>query len=530
MATNTLAREVFRETVSLSPCRSITTVYDMPPSYPTPVGLGIAVGVVAMASNECKGFGGTKNCTDFSRFGLVTNEKKRSPVKKFQCMSKKNNDQESSGPNLLAIIVGSSFCIAIAIFSFGFPKNLGLCHTTDVPYSCLVDGIRDESVTHVQFVENSRLIYYNTRPVDEIAETSKMVLGRIALMNAFASKRRYQTRNVGDDVSQLIKMLKNHGITYGLDPEPNVEADPLMKLSLISGFILMLLQCYQISSELNLGRMTKRKKRKEQPVTFAEVEGVDAAKAEIIKIVSCISKSKDRKDRKLVSKVPKGVLLTGPPGTGKTLLARALATEVGVSFHVASGTDFVEIFAGRGASRVRKLFEKARNSAPSIIFIDEIDAVGRQRGISFNSEADHTLNQLLIEMDGFYKDDNVVVLAATNIPEKLDPALLRRFTTKVVVGVPDQEGRRKIFGLYMRNVPMQGNKENICDYVASRTEGLVGSDLKEIAEESERLADHREGEFVTLDDVRHALDKAEQNNQFVRKTKTKNFLKFFRWP
>nr|GEW58860.1 ATPase, AAA-type, core [Tanacetum cinerariifolium] len=320
----------------------------------------------------------------------------------------------------------------------------------------------------------------------------------IALLNVFASKWRYQTRNVGDDVSQLIKMIKDHGITYGSDPE------------------------HLSASMKNVKNIIK--KRKEQPVTFAEVEGVDVAKAEILKIVSCINKSKDRKDRKLVSKVPKGVLLTGPPRTGKTLLARSLATEVGVSFHVASGTEFVEIFVGTGVARVRELSEKARKSAPSIIFIDEIDAVCGQRGRTLNSEADHTLNQLLIEMDGFYKDDNVVVIAATNILKKLDPTLLRRFTTKVIVGVPDQDGRRKIFGLYMRNVPMQGDKENICEYVASRTEGLVGSDLKEIAEEAERLAEHREGEFVTLDDVRQALDKAEQNNQFVRKTKTKNFL------
>ena len=219
-------------------------------------------------------------------------------MKKFQCLLKKNNDQEPPGPNIYAIIVGSSFCIAIAIFSFGFPKKLGLCHTTDVPYSCLVDGIRDESVTHVQFVENSRLIYYNTKPsVDQIAGTSKMVLGRIALMNAFASKWRYQTRNVGDDVSQLIKMLKDHGITYGSDPEhlsasvKNVmnimlNSDSMMKLYYLCGFIVTLLECYMISSQfMNLGRMTKRKKRKEQPVTFAEVEGVDAAKAELLKVI-----------------------------------------------------------------------------------------------------------------------------------------------------------------------------------------------------------------------------------------------------
>ncbi|PWA36050.1 ATPase, AAA-type, core [Artemisia annua] len=416
---------------------------------------------------EHKGFGGTMNWTDTSHFGLVTNEKKGSPVKKFQCLSKKNNDQEQPGTNIYTIIVGSSFCIAIAIFSLGFRKKLGICHTIDVPYSCLVDGIRDESVTH-------------------------------------------------------------HGITYGSDPEPlsasmksvvykmSKSSDILYFIfNLAPGFILMLLHGYVLSVQLNLLGMTKRKKRKVQPVTFADVEGVDDAKAELLKIVSCINK--DAGSMKLGSKLPKGVLLTGPSGTGKTLLARAFATEVGVSFHPVCGSEFVGIYFGTGASRVRELFEKARKSAPSIIFIDEIDAVGGHRGRTLSSESDQTLNELLNEMDGFYEDDNVMVLAATNRPaETLGSSFIESRSVYYESSCGCTRSRR--------NVPMQEDKENICDYVASRTEGLVGSDLKEIADESQRLANGRDGEFVTFADVRQAVDRAQQNYQAVKKTKTNKFL------
>ncbi|PWA90481.1 ATPase, AAA-type, core [Artemisia annua] len=349
----------------LLPCSKRSFFYSPPSAVSTNHSLRMThAKAISALIKEHKGFGDYMNRTDFSPFGLVANEKKGSPMKKFQCKSKKNNDQESSWPKFCAIIVGSSFCIAIAIFCLGFPKKLGLCHTMVVPYSCLIDDIRAKRVTHVQFVKDSSVIYYNTKTsVDQIvAKTSKTVLGQTALVKAFASSKwQYQTVNVGDDKSPLIKWLDYHKIAYGSDPKP-LSLTLKQRLSFIF-------------------------------VTFADVEGVGDAKAELLKIVSCLNK--DKKDRKLIrSKLPKGVLLTGPPGTGKTLLARALATEAGVSFHAVSATEFVEVYVGTGAARVRELFEKARKSAPSIIFIDEIDAVGGQRGINnLNSECDQTLNQ-----------------------------------------------------------------------------------------------------------------------------------------
>ncbi|PWA64278.1 ATPase, AAA-type, core, P-loop containing nucleoside triphosphate hydrolase [Artemisia annua] len=434
--------------------------------------------------------------------------------------------------NIYGFLAGSSLCIATAIYSYGFQKQLGLCHTTVVPYSCLVDGIRDESVTQVQFVEDSPLIYYNTKPsVDQTAEDSKINLGRIALMKALSSKWHYQTRNVGDDIFQLIRMLKDQGITYGSEPNrvllsalkdilDYMSNSKLMKnvfdFMINSGLgcimvLLQIMQCYQLSVQLNHGRLQKRKKRKQQSVTFADIEGVDDAKAQLLEIVSCFKK--DSNYTKLGATPPKGILLTGPPGTGKTLLARALATEAKVSFFDMAGSEFVDTYVGMGARRVRDVFEMARNSEPSIIFIDEIDAIGGIRGRTLNSESDNTLNQILVEMDGFNKDDNVVVIATTNRPETLDPALLRpgRFCGEVVVNVPDKEGRRKIFALHLKNVLMQEDKEYICDYVASNTEDFVGAGLKEIVRKSIAVAARRGGEFVTFDDILQALDRTKSS-------------------
>nr|KAJ0206612.1 hypothetical protein LSAT_V11C500272730 [Lactuca sativa] len=266
---------------------------------------------------------------------------------------------------------------------------------------------------------------------------------------------------------------------------------------------------YYLQSWKNFGKRKDRNPSKKQCVTFNDVEGVDAAKAELLEIVSCIKG--DSKYMKLGAKLPRGVLLAGPPGTGKTLLARAVAGEANVAFFSMSASEFVEIFAGNGAARVRNLFSDARKRSPSIIFIDEIDAVGGQRGISFNSERDQTLNQLLTEMDGFEKGATVVVIAATNRPELLDSALMRpgRFSRKVVVGKPDEDGRRKIFSLYLEKVPMdKEDKQVICDIVASRTPGLVGADLENIANEAVMLAARTGGDYVTKEDVLQALERS----------------------
>ncbi|KAI3704704.1 hypothetical protein L1987_74931 [Smallanthus sonchifolius] len=279
-------------------------------------------------------------------------------------------------------------------------------------------------------------------------------------------------------------------------------------LQLAPYWLMLGVQGYQLYVQLNLGRMKKRKPSKKQSVTFDDVEGVDSAKAELLEIVLCINE--DSKYMKLGAKLPRGVLLAGPPGTGKTLLARAVAGEAGVSFFSISASELVEVFVGTGAARVRDIFREARKHSPSIIFIDEIDAVGGQRGRTLNCERDQTLNQLLTEMDGFEKDASVVVIAATNRPETLDSALMRpgRFSRKVLVGEPDEEGRRKIFALYLRDVPMKEDKEAISSLVASRTPGLVGADLENIAHESVLLAARRDGDFVTSDDVLQAVERA----------------------
>jgi ATP-dependent metalloprotease FtsH len=187
------------------------------------------------------------------------------------------------------------------------------------------------------------------------------------------------------------------------------------------------------------------------------------------------------------------VLLVGPPGTGKTLLARAVAGEAGVPFFSVSASEFVELFVGRGAARIRDLFNAARKNSPSIIFIDELDAVGGKRGRSFNDERDQTLNQLLTEMDGFESDTKVIVIAATNRPEALDSALCRpgRFSRKVLVAEPDQEGRRKILAIHLRDVPLEEDAFLICDLVASLTPGFVGADLANIVNEAALLAARR---------------------------------------
>lgn len=247
---------------------------------------------------------------------------------------------------------------------------------------------------------------------------------------------------------------------------------------------------------------------KQGRITFEDVAGIDEAKQELEEVVDFLKDPK--KFQRLGGEIPKGVLLIGPPGTGKTLLARAIAGEANVPFFTISGSDFVEMFVGVGASRVRDMFEQAKKNAPCIVFIDEIDAVGRQRGAGLgggNDEREQTLNQLLVEMDGFESNEGVILIAATNRPDVLDPALLRpgRFDRQVVVPVPDVAGREKILLVHMRKVPLAADVN--AKVIARGTPGFSGADLKNLVNEAALLAARRNKRSVTMAAFEEAKDK-----------------------
>jgi cell division protease FtsH len=241
-------------------------------------------------------------------------------------------------------------------------------------------------------------------------------------------------------------------------------------------------------------------------VTFKDVAGVDEAKEELQEVVEFLKNPK--KFIELGARIPKGVLLVGPPGTGKTLLARAVAGEAGVPFFSISGSDFVEMFVGVGAARVRDLFEQAKKNAPCIVFIDEIDAVGRQRGAGLgggHDEREQTLNQLLVEMDGFTINEGIIIIAATNRPDILDPALLRpgRFDRQIVVDRPDVKGREEILKVHARNKPLAEDVD--LGVLARRTPGFTGADLENLMNEAALLAARRNKKKITMEELEEAI-------------------------
>ncbi|MGI9608408.1 MAG: ATP-dependent zinc metalloprotease FtsH [Acidimicrobiales bacterium] len=259
----------------------------------------------------------------------------------------------------------------------------------------------------------------------------------------------------------------------------------------------------------SMGKSRARRLTKDEPsVTFADVAGVDEAIDELTEIRDFLSEPKRFQD--MGARIPKGVLLYGPPGTGKTLLARAVAGEAGVPFFTISGSDFVEMFVGVGASRVRDLFEQAKAEAPAIIFVDEIDAVGRQRGAGHgggHDEREQTLNQLLVEMDGFDVETGVILIAATNRPDILDPALLRpgRFDRQIVVDRPDLEGRRRIVAVHAKGKPFGGDVST--DVIAARTPGFTGADLANLLNEAALLAARRDLAAIGQAEIEDAIDR-----------------------
>lgn len=319
--------------------------------------------------------------------------------------------------------------------------------------------------------------------------------------------------NAGDEV---YKELRKYGITprYERGEQNGFLAAFLtnwLPLLLIVGLFLFIMRQIQVGGgkAMSFGKSRARLLvENKNKITFKDVAGIDEAKDELQEIVHFLKDPK--KFTKLGGRVPKGVLLVGAPGTGKTLLARAVAGEAGVPFFTISGSDFVEMFVGVGASRVRDLFEQGKKNAPCLIFIDEIDAVGRHRGAGMgggHDEREQTLNQLLVEMDGFESNESVILIAATNRPDVLDPALLRpgRFDRRVVVNRPDVKGREQILSVHMRKTPLGPDVEPL--RIARGTPGFSGADLENLVNEAALVAARADKKYLEMEDFEKAKDK-----------------------
>ncbi|MBI4687829.1 MAG: ATP-dependent metallopeptidase FtsH/Yme1/Tma family protein [Nitrospirae bacterium] len=362
----------------------------------------------------------------------------------------------------------------------------------------------EEEVIYSDFI-----IRLNNDEVTEVAikKPENLILGTLKDGKKF--------KTYAPDYPDLIKDMQAKGIKISVKPEVTpwyinifLNFGPIILIFLLWVFFMRQMQMGG-NKALSFGKSkAKLISEKAVKVTFADVAGVEEAKSEVQEVIDFLKDP--QKFQKLGGKIPKGVLLVGAPGTGKTLLARAIAGEAGVPFFSISGSDFVEMFVGVGASRVRDLFEQAKKSAPCILFIDEIDAVGRHRGAGLgggHDEREQTLNQLLVEMDGFDPNEGIIVLAATNRPDVLDPALLRpgRFDRQVVVPQPDVKGRLEIIRVHAKKIPLDENVN--LELLARGTPGFSGADLANLVNEAALLAARKSKAKVEMQDFEYAKDK-----------------------
>ncbi|MCA3255298.1 MAG: ATP-dependent zinc metalloprotease FtsH [Alphaproteobacteria bacterium] len=384
------------------------------------------------------------------------------------------------------IVIGLVLVVVVSVFNA--PSSSG--QVTQLPYSDFIAKVEEGSVKEVEI-------------------RGQNLAGRLQNDTLF------QTYAPADP--DLVQRLRERGVRFTAQPEERGSFLSQLIISILP-FALMigiwLLVMRQMQNGAGKGAMGFGKSRakllteKQGRVTFDDVAGIDEAREELQEIVDFL---KDPgKFHRLGGKIPKGALLVGPPGTGKTLLARAIAGEANVPFFTISGSDFVEMFVGVGASRVRDMFEQAKKNAPCIIFIDEIDAVGRHRGAGLgggNDEREQTLNQLLVEMDGFDANEGIIIVAATNRPDVLDPALLRpgRFDRQIVVGRPDIEGREKILQVHMRKVPLA--PDVVARVIARGTPGFSGADLANLVNEAALLAARKGKRLVSMAEFEEAKDK-----------------------
>ena len=402
---------------------------------------------------------------------------------------------------ILFIVVPIVLMIAIAAVTIGLNKQ------TDVKYYEIVDAIKNNEVSEYTLNLYSGELKYRLRA------DGKMYTYTVADPSIFYN-------DVNEDVMKIYNENKdNPDKQIKFDYERGGETSWIMNLlptvltiAVVIFFWIFLTKRMNQSMggdrTMGVGKARIRKQSDRRKTTFIDVAGADEEKEELAEIVDFLKNPK--KFNELGARIPKGVLLMGPPGTGKTLLARAVAGEAGVPFLTISGSDFVEMFVGVGASRVRDLFEEAKKSSPSIVFIDEIDAVGRQRGAGLgggNDEREQTLNQLLVEMDGFGTNEGVIVMAATNRPDILDRALLRpgRFDRQITVNYPDVKGREDILKVHSRGKPL-GPDVNL-KTIAKSTAGFTGADLENLLNEAALLAARKGLKAITEEQIEEATIK-----------------------
>lgn len=390
-------------------------------------------------------------------------------------------------------------------------------HSQQIKYSELVQEITNDNVKEITYQPSGSVI--EVSGVYKTAKTEKPEIG-IQFFTPSATKvEKFTSIILPSDttVADLQKLVGEHQTQVEVKHESSSGMWINILVSVVPFAILFFFLFSMMGNmggnsgrnPMSFGRSKAKAANKEDiKVRFSDVAGAEEEKQELVEVVEFLKDPK--RFTKLGARIPAGVLLEGPPGTGKTLLAKAVAGEAGVPFFSISGSDFVEMFVGVGASRVRSLFEDAKKAAPAIIFIDEIDAVGRQRGVGLgggNDEREQTLNQLLIEMDGFEGNEGIIVIAATNRSDVLDPALLRpgRFDRKVLVGRPDVKGREAILKVHARNKPLAEDVD--LKLVAQQTPGFVGADLENVLNEAALVAARRNKSVIDASDIDEAEDR-----------------------